>query len=120
MKGLSRSNLQYIRSFADAWPEFNTHVPQPVGHVPWGHIPTILDKKLDHEARNLRSWASRAKSPNAVSRSGSWTVRSRPCASSDPALPWRAGRYISTSMARTFMPIMPIPGLLRLPPEYSV
>ena len=52
MKGLSRSNLQYIRSFADAWPEFNTHVPQPVGHLPWGHIRTILDKKLDHEARN--------------------------------------------------------------------
>ena len=52
MKGLSRSNLQYMRSFADAWTVFDTHVPQPVGHLPWGHIRTILDKKLDHEARN--------------------------------------------------------------------
>ena len=52
MTGLSRSNLQYMRSFADAWPVFDANVPQAVGHLPWGHIRTILDKKLDHEARN--------------------------------------------------------------------
>lgn len=28
MKGLSRSNLQYMRSFADAWPAFDPNVPQ--------------------------------------------------------------------------------------------
>lgn len=52
MTGLSRSNLQYMRSFADAWPQFDINVPQPVGHLPWGHIRTILDKKLDPGARD--------------------------------------------------------------------
>ncbi len=52
MTGLSRSNLQYMRSFADAWPVFDVNVPQAVGHLPWGHIRTILDKKLDLEARD--------------------------------------------------------------------
>lgn len=52
MKGLSRSNLQYMRSFADAWPAFDPNVPQAVGHLPWGHIRTILDKKLDRDARD--------------------------------------------------------------------
>lgn len=31
MKGLSRSNLHYMRAFAEAWPEI---VPQPVGQLP--------------------------------------------------------------------------------------
>ena len=35
MTGLSRSNLQYMRSFAEAWPAFDANVPQPVGHLPW-------------------------------------------------------------------------------------
>lgn len=52
MTGLSRSNLQYMRSFAVAWPAFDSNVPQPVGHLPWGHIRTILDKKLSQEARD--------------------------------------------------------------------
>ena len=58
MKGLSRSNLQYMRSFAEAWPAFDANVPQPVGHLPWGHIRTILDKRLGPEARD--SYASAA------------------------------------------------------------
>jgi hypothetical protein len=33
MTGLSRSNLQYMRSFAEAWPAFDANVPQPVGHL---------------------------------------------------------------------------------------
>lgn len=52
MKGLSRSNLQYMRSFAEAWPAFDANVPQPVGHLPWGHIRTILDKRLEPEGRD--------------------------------------------------------------------
>ena len=40
MKGLSRSNPQYMRSFAEAWPAFDPNVPRPVGHVPWGRIRT--------------------------------------------------------------------------------
>lgn len=50
MKGLSRSNLSYMRGFAAAWPE--PIVQQPVGQLPWGHITVLLDKKLDHEARD--------------------------------------------------------------------
>jgi predicted nuclease of restriction endonuclease-like (RecB) superfamily len=52
MTGLSRSNLQYMRSFAGAWPAFDANVPQPLGHLPWGHIRTILDKRVDPEARD--------------------------------------------------------------------
>ncbi|MFF2317962.1 PDDEXK nuclease domain-containing protein [Arthrobacter sp. NPDC058097] len=52
MKGLSRSNLQYMRSFAEAWPAFDPNVPQPVGHLPWGHIRIILDKRLEPDARD--------------------------------------------------------------------
>jgi predicted nuclease of restriction endonuclease-like (RecB) superfamily len=37
MTGLSRSNLQYMRAFAAAWPDWDPNVPQPVGHLPWGH-----------------------------------------------------------------------------------
>ncbi|MFJ6418627.1 DUF1016 N-terminal domain-containing protein [Paeniglutamicibacter sp. NPDC091659] len=44
MTGLSRSNLQYMRAFAAAWPDWNANVPQPVGHLPWGHIRVVLDK----------------------------------------------------------------------------
>ena len=50
MKGLSRSNLFYMRGFAAAWPE--PIVQQAVGQLPWGHITVLLDKKLGHDARN--------------------------------------------------------------------
>ncbi|MHA7177348.1 PDDEXK nuclease domain-containing protein [Arthrobacter sp. Sr24] len=50
MKGLSRSNLFYMRGFAAAWPE--PIVQQAVGQLPWGHITVLLDKKLDHAARD--------------------------------------------------------------------
>jgi predicted nuclease of restriction endonuclease-like (RecB) superfamily len=39
-------------NFAEAWPGFDTNVPQPVGHLPSGHICTILDKRLEPEARD--------------------------------------------------------------------
>jgi len=41
MKGLSRSNLFYMRGFAAAWT--NPIVQQPVGQLPWGHITVLLD-----------------------------------------------------------------------------
>ncbi len=50
MKGLSRSNLFYMRGFAAAWTE--PIVQQPVGQLPWGHITVLLDKKLDQTARD--------------------------------------------------------------------
>lgn len=41
MRGLSRSNLMYMRAFAEAWTEF---VPQAVGQIPWGHVRVLLDR----------------------------------------------------------------------------
>ncbi|WP_240793196.1 PDDEXK nuclease domain-containing protein [Arthrobacter crystallopoietes] len=50
MKGLSRSNLFYMRGFAAGWPE--PIVQQPVGQLPWGHITVLLDKLETAESRN--------------------------------------------------------------------
>jgi predicted nuclease of restriction endonuclease-like (RecB) superfamily len=55
MKGLSRSNLFYMRGFAAAWPE--PIVQQPVGQLPWGHITVLLDK-LD--TASDRTWYASA------------------------------------------------------------
>ncbi len=51
MTGLSRSNLQYMRAFAEAWPSLS-NVPQPVGHLPWGHVRLLLDRLDDTATRN--------------------------------------------------------------------
>lgn len=50
MKGLSRSNLFYMRGFAAAWPE--PIVQQAVGQLPWGHITVLLDKTTTRETRD--------------------------------------------------------------------
>jgi predicted nuclease of restriction endonuclease-like (RecB) superfamily len=42
MTGLSRTNLLYMRAFAEAWPE-KPFVQQVVGQIPWGHNLRILD-----------------------------------------------------------------------------
>lgn len=55
MKGLSRSNLFYMRGFAAAWP--NPIVQQAVGQLPWGHITVLLDKLDSPEDR---SWYASA------------------------------------------------------------
>jgi predicted nuclease of restriction endonuclease-like (RecB) superfamily len=49
MKGLSRSNLEYMRRMAAAWPAFPLQV---VGEMPWGHIETLLDKVDDQATRD--------------------------------------------------------------------
>ncbi|HEY9312134.1 PDDEXK nuclease domain-containing protein [Williamsia sp.] len=51
MRGLSRRNLFYMRSFAAAWPE--EMVQQPVARLPWGHVTVLLDK-LDSQPH--REW----------------------------------------------------------------
>jgi predicted nuclease of restriction endonuclease-like (RecB) superfamily len=51
MKGLSRSNLYYMRNFAAAWPDGQI-VPQVVGQLPWGHIRCLLDKLDEPSARH--------------------------------------------------------------------
>ena len=43
MSGFSRSNLLYMRTFADAWSE-EAIVQQPVGQLPWGHNLVLLTK----------------------------------------------------------------------------
>jgi predicted nuclease of restriction endonuclease-like (RecB) superfamily len=51
MQGFSFTNLNYMRSFARAWPE--PIFQQAVGRLPWGHI-TVLLGKLDD--RDTRDW----------------------------------------------------------------
>ena len=50
MKGLSRSNLQYMRSFSEAWPDFSI-VQQLVGQIPWGHNLRIIEQVKSSEQR---------------------------------------------------------------------
>ena len=64
MTGLSRSNLQYMRALAAAWPA-NANVPQAVGHLPWGHIRLLLDKLDDQDTRE---WYATVSVKNGWSR----------------------------------------------------
>jgi predicted nuclease of restriction endonuclease-like (RecB) superfamily len=50
MRGLSRTNLLYMRAFAAAYPE-KSIVQQHVGQIPWGHNVRILDAVKDPEQR---------------------------------------------------------------------
>ena len=43
MKGFSRANLMYMRSFAENWPDAAI-VQQAVGQLPWGHNLVLLTK----------------------------------------------------------------------------
>ena len=52
--GFSRSNLKYMRAFAEAWPaeEGDDSIgQQPVGQLPWGQNIALLTKLKDREAR---------------------------------------------------------------------
>lgn len=51
MRGFSRSNLKYMRAFAEAWPDPVSIGQQPVGQLPWGHNLVLLTKLKDREAR---------------------------------------------------------------------
>ncbi|MFM7458599.1 MAG: PDDEXK nuclease domain-containing protein, partial [bacterium] len=53
MKGFSRTNLLYMRSFAESWTDEQI-VQQLVGQLPWGHNLVLLDKLSTQEA--LRSY----------------------------------------------------------------
>jgi predicted nuclease of restriction endonuclease-like (RecB) superfamily len=50
MKGFSRSNLKYMRGFAEAWAESEIG-QQPVGQLPWGHNIVLLTKLKDRGVR---------------------------------------------------------------------
>ena len=63
MKGFSRSNLKYMRVFAEAWPEFGigqaplgqleggAMVQAPLHQLPWYHHIALLDKLKSREDR---------------------------------------------------------------------
>jgi predicted nuclease of restriction endonuclease-like (RecB) superfamily len=63
MKGFSRTNLKYMRVFAEAWPEFgigqqpagqlegDAWVLQPLHKLPWFHLCTLLDKLKTRQDR---------------------------------------------------------------------
>ena len=48
MKGFSRTNLKYMRMFAQAYPEFGQ---QPVDQLPWGHNMVLITKVKDPTER---------------------------------------------------------------------
>jgi predicted nuclease of restriction endonuclease-like (RecB) superfamily len=50
MKGFSRTNLLYMRSFAECWSDEKI-VQQLVGQLPWGHNLALLDKIKNSEDR---------------------------------------------------------------------
>jgi predicted nuclease of restriction endonuclease-like (RecB) superfamily len=50
MKGFSRSNLLYMRAFAEAYPDEQL-VQQVIGQIPWGHNITLLEKLKCPEER---------------------------------------------------------------------
>jgi predicted nuclease of restriction endonuclease-like (RecB) superfamily len=50
MKGFSRTNLLYMRSFAEAYPDEQI-VQQAAGQIPWFHNCMLLDKVKDPEER---------------------------------------------------------------------
>jgi predicted nuclease of restriction endonuclease-like (RecB) superfamily len=50
MKGFSRTNLMYMRAFAEAWQD-EAIVQQAVGQLPWGHNLVLLDKLSTQDAR---------------------------------------------------------------------
>ncbi|NQZ09021.1 MAG: DUF1016 domain-containing protein [Algicola sp.] len=53
LKGFSRANLMYMRSFAQTWPDFidDPIVQQAVGQIPWGHNLVLLSKVKDNQQR---------------------------------------------------------------------
>ena len=53
IKGFSRANMMYMRSFAEAWPDFeeNSIVQQAVGQIPWSLNLALLSKLKDRNKR---------------------------------------------------------------------
>lgn len=51
MQGFSRSNLKYMRSFAEAWPDVESIRQQPVGQLPWSTNLVLLTKLKKRDER---------------------------------------------------------------------
>jgi predicted nuclease of restriction endonuclease-like (RecB) superfamily len=63
MKGFSRSNLKYMRAFAEAWPDGIGQAP--LGQITWYHNIALLEKLKDP---NERLWYARETIENGWSR----------------------------------------------------
>ena len=50
MAALSPVNLDYMRRFAEAWPD--PAAAPPLEHLPWGHIRVLLDEVADPPVRD--------------------------------------------------------------------
>ncbi len=57
IKGFSPRNLKYMRTFAEAWPDYE-FVQQAVAQLPWGHNLVLLEKLPGPETR--RWYAAKA------------------------------------------------------------
>ena len=68
MKGFSRRNLLYMRSFAEAWPEVE-FVQGVLAQLPWYHQVTLLDKL---KSRSDREWYLAKAIENGWSRNVMW------------------------------------------------
>jgi len=68
MKGFSRRNLLYMRSFAEAWPELE-FVQEVLAQLPWYHQVTLLDKL---KTRPEREWYLAKAIENGWSRNIMW------------------------------------------------
>jgi predicted nuclease of restriction endonuclease-like (RecB) superfamily len=64
MGGLSRSNLLYMRAFAEAYPD-REFVQRVVGQLPWGHNIALITKTKDP---NVREWYAQAYMQNGWTR----------------------------------------------------
>jgi len=57
MRGLSRSNIKYMRQMAGAWTQ-QAIGQQPVGQLPWDHVTVLLDKVHDQSERDYYAAAA--------------------------------------------------------------
>ncbi|PSB68583.1 DUF1016 domain-containing protein [filamentous cyanobacterium CCP1] len=64
MKGFSRTNLMYMRAFAEAWPDQQI-VQEVLGQIPWYHNLALLDKLKGSEER---LWYAQSTLENGWSR----------------------------------------------------
>jgi predicted nuclease of restriction endonuclease-like (RecB) superfamily len=64
MRGLSRSKLMYMRSFAEAWPH-ESIVQQLAGQIPWYHNCLLIDRVKEPK---LRQWYIQQTIANGWSR----------------------------------------------------
>ena len=64
MRGFSRSNLLYMRAFAEAYPDEQI-VQQVIGQIPWGHNITLLEKL---KSPKERLWYAKTTVANGWSR----------------------------------------------------